>query len=207
MPLRQYRHDPSSAGFRLPAEVRVSRQPLSGGVAYVFRHTQLGELGRLALTPTASGETFVVTEVAGELDDPMTQRRRAILEPLCLALSRALGPGRATPVPPKRPGVPVGQVACEEVRCDVCGTLVAFLIFAPGAVDEGRFEDYARMMYPHYAKHNVPTYIIGPEQGGGSMRDRPADILKVWPDRTPVERLRPDEFNPRVVAMATRHCP
>lgn len=37
--------------------------------------------------------------------------------------------------------------------------MVAFRVFAPGATDDGRFEDYARQMYPHYARHNVPTYL------------------------------------------------
>lgn len=156
---------------------------------------------------TPAGETRLTTEVAGETDDPMTQRRREILEPLCLALSRAIGPGRATAVPPKRPGVPIGQVAGEEVHCESCGTRVAFLVFAEAAVDQAGFEDYARLMYSQYARFNVPTYLIGPALGDGPMQDRPADILQVWPERQPIERLRPDEFNPRIERLATQHCP
>jgi hypothetical protein len=44
-------------------------------------------------------------------------------------------------------------VPAEEVRCEQCGTLVAFLIFADDATDQGRFEDYARLMFPHYSAH------------------------------------------------------
>ena len=40
---------------------------------------------------------------------------------------------------------------------------------------------YARKMYPHYNHLNVPTWIIGPALGAGSLIDRPADVLKVWP--------------------------
>ena len=65
--------------------------------------------------------------------------------------------------------------------------MVAFLFIAEGAIDDGRFEDYVRLMYPHYANHNVPTYIIGQELGGG-----------------PMECLRPDEFNPRIVELAAQ---
>ena len=65
---------------------------------------------------------------------------------------------------------------------------------------------FARLMYPHYARHNVPAYIIGPELGDGPMEHRPANILKVWPQRSAMECLRPDEFNPRIEELATQHC-
>jgi len=57
-------------------------------------------------------------------------------------------------------------------------------------------------MYPH----NVPTYIIGPELGNGPMEQRPANILKVWPQRGTMECLQPEEFNPRIIELAERHC-
>ncbi|MEO6351500.1 MAG: hypothetical protein ABIO64_00235 [Burkholderiaceae bacterium] len=52
----------------------------------------------------------------------------------------------------------------------------------------------------------MPTYIIGPELGGGPMAHRPANILKVWPQRGPMECLRPDELNPHIIGFATQHC-
>ena len=80
------------------------------------------------------------------------------------------------------------------------------LIFAPVATDPGRFEDYARKMYPQYARLNVPTWIIGPALGAGPLLERPADVLKVWPAREPIERLRPAQLNARVDQLATGHC-
>ena len=139
----------------------------------------------------------------------MTQRRLAMLDPLCKELTHILesvrGQDRAAPLPVRNPQ-PLGKVPCEEVRCEACGQMVAFLVFAPGATADGRFEDYARLMYPHYARHNVPTYIINPELGDGPMAYRPANILKVWPQRSPMECLRPKEFNPRIIELATQHC-
>jgi hypothetical protein len=64
-----------------------------------------------------------------------------------------------TALPVRNPR-PVGQVPCEETRCETCGEIVAFLIFADEAADDGRFEDFARLMYPHYVRHNVPTSDI-----------------------------------------------
>ncbi len=195
--------------FRLPLNITVSRQLLPDWVAYVFRDIELGELGRLAVEGMPSGETRLSSEASGFPDDPMFARRKEMLEPLCQELSGILealrGKGRSTAHPVRTPQ-PQGSLPCEEVRCDVCDKMVAFLIFADGATDDGLFEDYARLMYPHYTNHNVPTYIIGPELGGGPMEHRPANILQVWPSRSPMTCQRPDEFNPIIERLANEHC-
>jgi Inward rectifier potassium channel C-terminal domain len=46
-------------------------------------------------------------------------------------------------------------------------------------------------MYPQYNRLSVPTWIIGPALGEGPLIDRPADMLKVWPRREPIQRLPP----------------
>ena len=209
MTTRHHRQDTPGLGFQLPPNVTLTRQFLPNGLAYVFRDVDLGELGRLAVEGTPTGETRITSEVAGFPFDPMMQRRLAVFEPLCKELTRKLesvrGEGRATALPVRKPQ-PMGQVPCEETRCETCGKIVAFLIFADDATDAGLFEDFARLMYPHYARHNVPTYIIGPERGDGPMAHRPANILKVWPQRSAMECLRPDEFNPRIEELVTQHC-
>jgi hypothetical protein len=196
-------------GFQLQSNITVTRQFLPNGLAYVFRDVDLGELGRLAVEGTTTGETRITSEVAGFPSDPMMQRRIEVFEPLCKEITRKLesvqGKGRATALPVRTPQ-PMGQVPCEETRCEICGKIGAFLIFADDATDDGLFEDYARLMYPHYARHNVPTYIIGPELGDGPMERRPANILKVWPQRSAMECLRPDEFNARIEKLVTQHC-
>ena len=73
-PSRRKSPEPAGSGFRLPPDVQVSRHPLDGGIADTFRHAQLGELGRMVVKVTPSGETSVAAEVAGDVDDPMTQR-------------------------------------------------------------------------------------------------------------------------------------
>jgi len=40
----------------------------------------------------------------------------------------------------------------------------------------------------------------------GPLIDRPADVLKVWPTRELVQRLRPAQFNPLLDQLVTRHC-
>lgn len=196
--------------FWLPPNISVTRQPLPDGVVYAFRDVDLGQLGRLTLESTPDGETRISSEVAGDPQDPMTAQRLKVLEPICEALTHsletALGRGRPTAALPARPPEPYGQVAVEEVCCDTCNQLVALIVFAEEATDRGQLEDYARMMYVHYARHNVPTWIIGAQYGDEPMPLRKADVLQVWPHRGPLESLRPDEFNPRTEALATQHC-
>ena len=90
------------------------------------------------------------------------------------------------------------------VQCETCNAFVAMLVFAPEATDAGRFEDCARMMYPEYTRHNLPTWIIGPALGPGP--EDPAGILQVWPVRKPLQRLTPGQFNPRLARLSERHC-
>lgn len=197
---------------RLPPEITFHKRPLpAGGWSYDFRHQRLGALGRILLQDLTDGRgTHVSCEVAGDPADPRTTERRRIFEPLGLEISRqmeqATGPytDPRPVVPPAQPAEPGGVVESKLMQCRTCDAFVAMLVFAPGATDAGRFEDYARMMYPEYAKHGLPTWIIGPPLGPGP--EDPADILQVWPTRKPIQRLTPGQFNPRLDRIAARHC-
>jgi len=143
----------------------------------------------------------------------MTTQRTAIFKPLGLELTRqmeaAFGttPEDAGPVdPPARPLEAKEVIESKIIPCERCGSVVAMLIFAPKATDRGRFEDYARKMYQPYNRLNVPTWIIGPALGEGPLIERPADVLKVWPRREPIQRLPPAQFNPLLNQLATKHC-
>lgn len=198
--------------FELPPEVSVTKHRLPRGWAYVFRHRDLGELGRILVRGTPDGNSRISCEVVGDPADPMTERRGEVFKPLGLELSRRLEeragtvPESRTPPPPPSPPPVREVVESRVIPCDRCGEVVAMLIFAPEATDAGRFEDYARKMFPEYRRLDVPTWVIGPALGSGPLMDRPADILKVWPTREPVKRLRPDEFNPAIELLATEHC-
>ena len=45
--------------FKLPPDVSFEKQRLSYGWAYVFRHAQLGELGRIILQGRPDGRTHI----------------------------------------------------------------------------------------------------------------------------------------------------
>jgi hypothetical protein len=61
-----------------------------------------------------------------------------------------------------------------------------------------------RLMYPTYSKVNLPTWVVGTPFG--NTPHSPAYILKVWPEREPVQFLRPDEFNPGLDRIQESHC-
>jgi hypothetical protein len=199
--------------FQLPPDVSFEKQRLRNAWAYVFRHRVLGELGRILLQELSDGRCHISCEVVGDPADPMTARRAAIFKPLGLELTRQMGMAMGTAAegagevqPPPRPAQAKEVIESKIIPCERCGAAVAMLIFAPAARDAGRFEDYARKMYPQYSRLNVPAWIIGPALGAGPLMERPADALKVWPAREPIERLRPAQFNARVDQLATQHC-
>lgn len=197
--------------IRLPPEISFEKRPLpDAGWCYDFRHRTLGALGRILLQDLPGGGTHVSCEVAGDPADPRTVERRMIFGPLSLEIMRqmegitGLCTGPRPVVAPAPPIVPTEVVESKLMQCRTCDAFVAMLVFAPGATDAGRFEDYARLMYPEYAHHDLPAWIIGPALGPGPKD--PTDILQVWPTRKPIQRLTPGQFNPRLSRLAARHC-
>lgn len=199
------------ASFPLPPEVTVRKKTLPDGYAYLFRHSTLGELGRILVRDHGPGQCHISCEVAGDFSDPRTALRTEIFKPLGIAIAESIGASRdpwygTTPSLSSLSPVPREVIETKMMQCERCDAGVALLIFAPEATDPGRFEDYARKMYPEYTRLDLPTWIIGPDLGGGPLMERPAEILQVWPERGEIERLRPAEFNPRVEALAAAHC-
>jgi hypothetical protein len=86
----------SQGGFRLPPGVTSRKEPLTNGTAYVFRHAELGLLGRLTLQDRAGANCQISLELAGDADDPMTAKRAAIFKPLGMELANRLGQQRGS---------------------------------------------------------------------------------------------------------------
>jgi hypothetical protein len=141
----------------------------------------------------------------------MTGKRREVFEPLAreilAEMDHLVGNSGATvtPMPPpaRSPGM---WFENKLLQCNHCDAVVARLVFAPEATDEGQFEDHARMMFGTVLELDVPTWVIGPDLGGGPPEMRPADIMQVWPVRGPILRLTPAEFNPELDAIQEGHC-
>lgn len=216
---KNHRHTPEASDFpgdgerfRLPPDVSFYKQPRGDSWAYVFRHRTLGEIGRILFQGTTGGKCLVSYEVVGDPADPMTAERAAIFKPLGIELAErmaaATGPvwedSIGDPLP--RPPESLEMIESKHIPCEQCRSMAAMLIFAPDATDPGRFEDYARKIYPHYVRLNLPTWIIGPPIGNKPPMDCPSDILKIWPAREPIRRLTPAEFNLMLDRVTDGHC-
>lgn len=201
------KEDPFHMAFRLPPDITVSKKDLPLGLAFVFRHKKMGELGRL-LVQDIGGQTQISSEVVGDPADPMTKKRQAILEPLTRELRRELDrltgkPGRTVP-PLQSPKEPGQVVASRLLQCNHCNAYVAMLIFAEDAHTPDRLEDYARLMYAKVAEFNLPAWVIGSPLG--PEEESPAYILKIWPSRKKAQCLRPEEFKPVLEKLQATHC-
>ena len=199
--------------FKLPSDISYYKEQLGNDIAFIFRHAEIGELGRLLLQERSDGQTQVIYEVVGDQDDPMTAQRAAIFEPIGRELSnqleQAVGKSSAPASSadahaPKPPLKSIKQVANKLIPCPRCNRAAALLIFADDATDQGGLEDYARLMYPKVVELNVHTWVIAPPEEPGW--DAVAGILKIWPEREAVCRLTPDEFNLRLDRTIAKHC-
>lgn len=61
----------------LPPGFSYEKRQVAQGWSYVFRHFQLGELGRLLVQEAGGEATQFSLEVVGDPSDPMTARRKA----------------------------------------------------------------------------------------------------------------------------------
>jgi hypothetical protein len=209
--------------FPLPPDVTVRKERHGDAWAHVFRHTRLGDLGRVVLRPRPDGQTDFAAEIAGHPGDPMRPEREAVFGPLVRRLAesferavaeRGLRPGPPTgPLAPRDEAPPRRRIRGEIVPCDHCDEPVALLVFADDATDPGGLEDAARLMHGRIAEADLPTWIVGPpipidpSRGPALLDDDSVyDVLKVWPEREPVRRLDPTVFDAELDVLAYGHC-
>ena len=198
-----------SMNFSLPPEITLKKYPLDGQWVYGFRHDTLGELGRIILQNLPDGQCNIASEVSGEADDPMTEIRLKLLQPISEQITAVMeatfGEGDQTQVAPASPQGPGEVVESKLMPCDRCGDPAAMLIFAYDATSTGDFEDYARKMYPKYRDLDIPTWIIGEPLGTPGF-ETPSRILKVWPHRESIQPITPNAFNRALDDLIAKHC-
>ncbi|MHB9148351.1 MAG: hypothetical protein ACYC2U_08330 [Candidatus Amoebophilus sp.] len=198
--------------FKLPPKVSSQKTLLpEGRWAYVYRHEELGNLGRIVLLPHANNQTQFVCEVAGDPGDPMTKQRQAVLEPITKELlnhmESILGKGQGDLAPytlkPERL-----VVKSEIMPCEVCKKPVAMLVLAMDAYTEGDLEDYARLMFTKIKELNVPTWVVGAEKEVIINGDYAGEalVLKCWPTREKAKIIHSTILNPILDELMNNHC-
>lgn len=180
---------------------------------YQFQHKTLGQLGRIVLQDSPDGLCQISSEVAGNPNDPMTETRSQIFEPLSQQLATALkatvGKGQRTvahqtstealPIPPGE------SITREQVPCPRCGEIAALIILSNHAREVAEMEDFAQKMYSVYEGLDVVTWVIGAPVG--TLKGDPVSpILRVWPTRHPIRYGSPKMFYAELNAILPRHC-
>lgn len=199
--------------FSLPPDITSEKRPIDGGMIYQFRHKTLGALGRIVLQERVDGQCHIASEVVGDPDDPMTQTRFQILQPITEKLTAELEAAVSaserspvgTPMKVSTPPAAMERIPSTQIPCERCGKVAAHLIFADYAQDVSGLEDCARKMYSIYKKLNVPTWVIGAPTGIPSDHT-PALTLKVWPERQKAQLVSPADFNANLDKMLESHC-
>jgi len=74
----------------MPPGVSFRKEVLQGNQAYVFRHVELGDLGRIVVQGRPNGHCHLSSEVAGDPDDPMTAVRKEMFAPLSEQVTNAM---------------------------------------------------------------------------------------------------------------------
>jgi hypothetical protein len=209
-----------TSDFRLPPEISFRKEQSSAGWIYTFRHRDLGELGRILLQDHPSGKCQVVCEIAGDPEDPMTARRKEIFGPLGIQLSQLLDiatggrgdSGQAIDSPPqgKRPPTTYHRVLTRLEQCERCRAFLAVLALAEEARSVSELEDCARMMFSKAKEWNLPAWAIAPNAIGPAREtafgsEPTAPVLKIWPEREPLEYLTVEEFNAKLDALREAH--
>lgn len=206
-------------GFKLPTGITMRRGPASAGVAFYFRHHELGDLGRVRLVDDGAGARLL-GEVAGEPEDPMTARRAELMAPLVGQVHHLLdevagGPHRASKAAAKPHDFlqeRADDLLVKVMRCDHCDAPVARLVFAPPeAHTVADFEDVARRAYQICAELPLPTWIVGPGKVEDILvQDDPMNVrstvMKIWPERGQRFESSPALFNQTVHELQRSHC-
>jgi hypothetical protein len=195
----------------MPPGVSFRKELLQGCQSYVFRHVELGDLGRIVVQGLPNGHCHLSSEVAGDPDDPRTAIRKEMFAPLSEQVTNAmeamLGKGSSDEsTSPSSPRSPTEVVESKLIPCERCGDNAALLVFAGDATTPGDFEDYARKMYHKYKELDVPTWIIGPPAGELAESRTPTQVMKVWPSREDIVTITADEFNAELDALLGKHC-
>lgn len=197
--------------FSLPYNVKMHKHLMPNGKwSYVFRHNELGELGRILIVPYGN-QSQICSEVAGEPNDPMTKKRVEVFGPISKGVLEKMGmicgKGHGESIPYASP-IEKHLVKSTEYPCHICQNITAMLVFADDADDQARLEDYARLMYAKIKEFDVPTWIIGRETEnvvngqdlGKSL------VLKAHPKREDSKIMTPDEVMDIINNLMEVHC-
>jgi hypothetical protein len=197
--------------FFIPKGIVIEKILLPKGVwHYVFKHHTLGQLGHLVILIQSNRQLKFMVKIAGLLDDPIRNHRRALLAPIIEGILKTLksifGNEAVTVIPYAEPDN--NKHFKSEVPCAQCGKTVALLIYASDATYPDELENYAHTLYNKIHALNVPTWIIGAETNikMGSEAMKKILVLKLWPKRVNVKEMLSISLQAKLEPLITAHC-
>lgn len=204
-------NDKNKRFFSLPPNISCTRTLIENNVhAFVFRHIQLGEIGKLIILPKAKGSEFIY-EVIGETDDPMTIKRQELFEPIAKNIIQTFNQLFWKHVANYSPSVATKKTTIiknETMLCTTCAAPVATIFIAANAYSADYLEDCARLVFAKINQLNVPAWIIGAEQQVSINGDLVGEalVLKIWPQRKPAKIVSSTELNEIFAKLMKNHC-
>jgi hypothetical protein len=200
-------------GLQLPPQVTCTKEFLpSGKIVYLFHHPELGNFGRMFISPNGNESQFNF-EVTGEEDDPLTEKKKTLLVPMSNTILKqmqdVLGKGKGT-VKPSTLSPQAQTIKAEHITCNKCDTLVALIVYAEEATTEAELTDHATIFFKKAKELNVPTWVIGKEEMSDIILDDeyvPVFLaLKMWPVRGEVRLMPSTEMDDILCPLVEYHC-
>lgn len=204
-------NDKNKPFFSLPPKISCKRTLIEKNVhAFVFRHVQLGEIGRLIILPKAKGSEFIY-EAIGEPDDPMKIKRQELFEPIAKNIIQTFNQLFWKHVVNYSPSVAPNETAImknKTMLCTTCAAPVATIFIASNAYSADYLEDCARLIFAKINQLNVPAWIIGEEQQVSINGDLVGEalVLKIWPQRKAAKVVSSTELNEIFAKLMKNHC-
>ncbi len=196
----------------LPQNVTCHKEFQSNGKPfYLFKHADLGTLGRMFIMPNGNESQFMF-DVMGEEDDPFIEQKKAIFLPMsqdiCEQMEKGLGKGKGTVKPIALPSQ-LHTIKAEHITCKTCDALVAVIVYAEEATTAAELADHATIFYKKAKELNVPTWVLGKEMVSDMVSMTYFSIfntLKIWPEREEARLLSEMEIDDLLCPLVEYHC-
>lgn len=198
--------------YTLPKGISCRKEIIQNSVAYIIRHENLGDLGRIVVSEK-QGMCHFSSELIGDPQDPTTKKRLEILEPITKAMIAEIEKSTQSKMQDtdshhfQQNIMPnYHKIPSKILPCLKCNQIVVQLIFAENADNQALMEDHYRMVYPKIKEMNIESWIVGKEQ---IIRHQNiiTYVMKVWPQKDEIAyKISFDEFNQKIKRLQNGHC-
>jgi len=194
--------------YQLPEKIKLRKESQGDVHIYYVRHEEIGDLGRIVLSEYM-GQSHFSSEVCGNPNDPLTQKRLEIFKPIAEDLIEEVSkqlksPSQDIPLGSYKPEAKSSEhfVESQLLCCIKCNTPVCRIVYTHKNT-QADIEDYYRLVFKEFKKFDILTYIVG-------LVDTYTEqvlVLKAYPQRDEKpEKIDANIFDVKVQNMQSGHC-